>query len=145
MCSRQDRATYYIYRKKLTRPAIQLLLQPKNILKRSISRGSSHRDHLIVVGIAKRPDEINLIIASVSCGWRSSRAKIGTNCLKLYSKDNISKPFKFNYHISTVMFPAPLPNWRTEWAPRQWCQSHCCVKGPEIFICQFCITDRKDS
>ena len=35
--------------------------------------------------------------------------KIGTNCLKLYSKDNILRPFKFSYHISSFKFPAPLP------------------------------------
>lgn len=112
MCSGQDRATDYIYKKKKNWRDLaysSCCNQSLNILKRSISRGSSHRDHLIVVGVAKRPDEINLIIASVSCGWRSSLEKIGTNCLKLYSKDNILRPFKFNYHISTVKFPAPLP------------------------------------
>ena len=35
--------------------------------------------------------------------------KIGTNCLKLYSKDNILRSFKFSYHILTFKFPAPLP------------------------------------
>lgn len=35
--------------------------------------------------------------------------KIGTNCLKLYSKDNILRPFKFSYHILTFKFTAPVP------------------------------------
>lgn len=35
--------------------------------------------------------------------------KIGTNCLKLYSKDNILRPFKFSYHILTSTFTAPVP------------------------------------
>ena len=69
------------------------------------SRSSHCCRHRQATGRNKLDNRISVL----TCGWRSSRVKIGTNCLKLYSKDNILRSFKFSYHILTFKFPAPLP------------------------------------